>query len=162
MCFLASTATLLTGTKVSKSIDLEITVRAGVGAVFGNDETVGAQRLPCLSGEDIALHEDLVVTSAVDGLVQEVLVQVVVDVLVTEAASRAPSARVPPVVVVVSNVEMASVNISESIAVTNQGALPVVVEVVPGDSDPITSTDDIKLPVIEVRANLYRNLRAEF
>lgn len=72
-----------------------------------------------------------------DSLVQKVLVQVVVDVLMTEATSRTTGARVPPVIVVVGHMEVARVDISESITVTDEGALPVVVEVVPGDSDPI-------------------------
>lgn len=72
-----------------------------------------------------------------DSLVQKVLVQVVVDVLVTKATGRATRAQVPPVVVVVSYVEMAKVDIPESIAVANQRALPVVVEVIPGDCDPV-------------------------
>lgn len=129
--------TLLTSTKVSESIKLVVTIGAGVGAVLRDDETIRAQCLPCVTGEDIALDEDLVVASAVDSLVQEVLAQVVVDVLVAKATSRATGAGIPPVVVVVSNVEVARVDISESITVANQGALPVVVEVVPGDSDPV-------------------------
>jgi hypothetical protein len=45
----------------------------------------------------------------VDSLVQEVLVEVVVYVLVTKAASRATSSHVSPVVVMIGDVEVAEV-----------------------------------------------------
>ncbi len=152
----------LTCTKIGKPVNLKVTVRAGVGAVLRDDETVCAQCLPCLASEDIALNKNLVVASAVDSLIQEVLVQVVVNVLVTKAASRAASARVPPVVVVVSDVKVAKVNIPEGIAVANQGALPVVVKVVPGDGDPIRGTDDVELSIVVIRADVNRDFGAEF
>lgn len=55
-----------------------------------------------------------------DSLVQEVLVQVVVDVLVTKAASGTSGAGVSPVVVVVGDVKMTSINIPQGITVTDQ------------------------------------------
>lgn len=144
--------------EVGKSVKFVVTVGAGVGAVLGDDETVGAQCLPCVTGEDIALNENLVVTSAVDSLVQKILVQVVVDVLVTEAASRATSTRISPVVVVVSDVKMPSIDVPESVAVSNQGALPMIVEVVPGYSDPIRGADNVELTVIVIGTDINRDL----
>jgi hypothetical protein len=123
--------------QVGKSVKLVVPIGAGVGAVLRDDQTVGAQCFSCVTSENVAFDENLVIASAVDSLVQEVLVQVVVDVLVTKAASRAAGAAIPPVVVVVGDVQMARVDVPESIAIANQGALPVVVKVVPGDSDPV-------------------------
>lgn len=147
--------------KVGKSVKFVVTIGASVGAVFGNDETVGAQCFPCITCENIAFNENLVVTSAVDSLVQEILVQVVVDMLVTEAASGATSAGIPPVVVVVSDVQVAKVDSPECIAVSNQRTLPVVMEVVPRHSNPIRGADNVELSVVVIRANFNRDLRAE-
>ncbi|CAF3525084.1 unnamed protein product [Fusarium graminearum] len=66
-----------------------------------------------------------------DGLVQEVLVKVVVDVLVTESSSGSTRTHVSPVVVVVCNVKVAEVEIAEGSIVTDERGLPVVMEVVP-------------------------------
>ena len=71
------------------------------------------------------------------GLVQEVLVDVVVDVLVAEAAGGAPRPRALPVVVVVGDVQAARVLVAVGVRVAYQGRLPVVVEVVPRDGDPV-------------------------
>lgn len=60
--------------EIGKSIEFVVTIGAGVGTVLGNDKTVGAQCLPCVTSENIALNENLVVTSAMNGLIQEVLV----------------------------------------------------------------------------------------
>jgi hypothetical protein len=43
----------------------------------------------------------------------------------------ASSALISPVVVVIGNVEVTKVNVTELIIVANEGRLPVVVEVVP-------------------------------
>jgi hypothetical protein len=72
-----------------------------------------------------------------DSLVQKILVQIVVDVLVPEAPRGPARARIAPVVVVVSNVQMAGVDVTQGVAVSYQRALPVVVEVVPGYGDPV-------------------------
>ena len=66
-----------------------------------------------------------------DGLVQEVLVEVVVHVLMTESSSRPTGTHVSPVVVMICNVKVAKVKVTESSVVTYEGRLPVVVEVVP-------------------------------
>jgi hypothetical protein len=129
--------------EVGESIKFVVTIGAGVWAVLGDDETVGAQCLPCVTGENVAFNENLVVTSTVDSLVQEILVKVVVDVLVTKAASWATSAGVPPVVVMVGDVKMSRVDVPESVAVANQGTLPMVVEVVPRHSDPVRGANDV-------------------
>lgn len=72
-----------------------------------------------------------------DGLVEKVLIQVVVDVLAAEAPRGAARALVAPVVVVVRDVQVARVEVAEGRVVADQRGLPVVVEVVPGDGDPI-------------------------
>lgn len=51
--------------------------------------------------------------------------------LVAKAPCRTPSAHVSPVVVVVCDVEVAEVKVSEGRVVAHEGGLPVVVEVVP-------------------------------
>lgn len=79
----------------------------------------------------------LVIRSTVDSLVKEVLVEVVVHMLVTKATSRTAGSHVAPVVVMVCDVEVAEVEIAEGSIVTNEGRLPVVVEVVPRDGDPV-------------------------
>lgn len=48
-----------------------------------------------------------------------------------KAPGRTPSAHVSPVVVVVCDVEVAGVEISEGRVVAHEGGLPVIVEVVP-------------------------------
>jgi hypothetical protein len=73
----------------------------------------------------------LVIRSAVNGLVQEVLVKVVVDMLMAKSASRTTSTHVSPIVVVVCNVEMSVVEIAECSVVAHKRGLPVIVEVVP-------------------------------
>ena len=84
-----------------------------------------------------------------DCLVQEILVEVVVDVLVAEAAGGASGANVAPVVVVVGNVQLAKVDVAQVVAVTNERRLPVVVEIVPGDSDPIGGAVDVDLAILD-------------
>lgn len=56
-----------------------------------------------------------------DGLIQEVLVVVVVDVLVAETSRRASSPLVSPVVVMVCNVKVSKVDIPQLVAVANEG-----------------------------------------
>lgn len=75
----------LTGAKVSKSINLIIAIRRGVRGVHWDDKTVGAQCLGGVATEDVALDKDLVVGAGVDGLVMEVIVEVVVQMLVSES-----------------------------------------------------------------------------
>jgi len=59
----------------------------------------------------------------VDGLVEVVAVEVVVDVLVAEAAGWAAGAHVAPVVVVVGYVEVAFIYFAEDVAVADEGGL---------------------------------------
>lgn len=96
-----------------------------------------------------------------NGLVQEVLIQVVVDMLVTESSSGSTSTGVPPVVMVVGDVKVSRIDVSESVAVADQRALPMIVEVVPGHCDPIRGANDIELSIVVIRTNLNRDLRAE-
>lgn len=153
---------LLTGSQVGESINLKVTVGRRVRAVLGDNQTVGAQSLPGLAREDVAFDQDLVVASAVDRLVQKVLVKVVVDVLVAETSGRSTRTLVAPVVVVKGDVEMALVNRPQRIAVTNQRALPVVMEVVPGNRDPVAATDNVALAIEIIRAEVREVARGEF
>ncbi len=66
-----------------------------------------------------------------DRLVVEVDVEVVIDVLVSEAAGGAARAHVLPEVVVVRDVQVAVVEVAEGRVVADQRGLPMVVEVVP-------------------------------
>jgi hypothetical protein len=45
--------------------------------------------------------------------------------------------------VMIGDVKMASVNIPQGITVTNQRTLPVVMEVVPRDSNPVRCANDV-------------------
>lgn len=76
-----------TSAKISKSINLIIAIGRGVGGVMGNDKTVGAQCLEGVPAEDVALDKDLVVGAGVDGLVMEVIVEVVVQMLMSVSTS---------------------------------------------------------------------------
>lgn len=138
----------LTGSEVGEPIELLITADAGVGAVLGNDQAVGAQGLASVAPEDVALHENLVVAPRVDRLIEEILVQVVVHVLVAEAAGGTAGAAALPVVVVVGDVQSAEVDVAEGVAVADEGGLPVVVEVVPRNGDPIRCAADVNLTVL--------------
>ena len=82
------------------------------------------------------------------GLVQEILVQVVVDVLVAEATSGAAGALIAPVVVVITDVQVTKVDVAEGIVVADQARLPVIVKVIPRDRDPIRGADDVDLAVL--------------
>lgn len=85
-----------------------------------------------------------------DGLVQEVDVVVVVDMLVTETTGGATGALVSPVVMMVRDVEVAKINVAERSIVTDERGLPVVVEVVPRDRDEIRSANNVNLSVLAV------------
>ena len=67
-----------------------------------------------------------------------------------------------PVVVVVGQVQLAKVNGAKCVGVANEVALPVVVEVVPRDGDPVATTDSVELTIVVVRTKLLRELRLEF
>jgi hypothetical protein len=95
-------------------------------------------------------------------LVQKILIQVVVDVLMPEAPRGPPRARIAPVVVVVRDVKMVGVDVAEGVAVSYQRALPVVVEVIPGDGYPVGGADDVALAVVVVGADGGGELGAEF
>lgn len=77
----------LTSTKVSKPVNLIIAIRRGVGRVMRDDKTVSAQCLGGVAAEDVTLHKDLVVGAGVDGLVMEVVVEVVVEMLMSVSTS---------------------------------------------------------------------------
>lgn len=104
---------------------------------------MGGQRCTRVTDEDIAFDKNLIIAPAVNSLEQVVLEEVVEDVLMTETASRSPSPTIPPEVVVVGNMKMASIDVPQRVTITNQRTLPVVVKVVPRDSDPIRSADNV-------------------
>jgi hypothetical protein len=66
-----------------------------------------------------------------------------------------------PVVVVVGQVQLAKVDVAQGVRVADQIALPVVVEVVPGDSDPVAAANGIELAVVVVGADLWGELGFE-
>jgi hypothetical protein len=84
----------------------------------------------------------------VDGLVKEVDIVVVVEMLMPEATGIASRSNRVPVVVMVCNVQVAEINVTEGVVVADQGGLVVVVEVVPGDGDPVRGADDVDLAVL--------------
>lgn len=116
----------LAGSQVRESINLKVTLWAGVWAVLGDDQAVCAQRLASVAAEDVRLHQDLVVAAGVDGLVVEVLVEVVEHVLVTKTSGGATGALVPPVVVVVGDMEGAEVYIAQDVRVADKRGFPMV------------------------------------
>jgi hypothetical protein len=67
----------------------------------------------------------------------------------------------PPVVVVVRQVQLPEVNIPQNIRVAHQVRLPVVVEVVPRDGDPVATAHAVELPIVVVRAELLGELGLE-
>lgn len=68
----------------------------------------------------------------------------------SEAERRSTGVQVLPVVVVVGNSEMASILSRVAVRVSNKGCLPVVMEVVVGDGDPVTTVGDVKQAVVVV------------
>ena len=72
-----------------------------------------------------------------DRLIAEILVVVVVDVLGSESSGWATSAEILEVVVVVGDVEVAGIDVTECGIVADQRCFVVIVKVVPGDCDPI-------------------------
>ena len=73
----------LTCSKVCKPINLLVATNASIRTVFWNDEPISIQCNGCVSDELVPFDEDLIVRARVDGLVQVVFVEIVVDVLVT-------------------------------------------------------------------------------
>lgn len=88
------TAAKLTLAKVHVSINLKVTLRAAVRRVLRNDQTVCGSGSSGLAEESVGFDEHLVVGAALDGLVAVVDVEIVVDVLVAEAAGGATGAAV--------------------------------------------------------------------
>lgn len=80
----------------------------------------------------------------------KVLVVVVVHVLVPEAAGRAAGAALLVAVVVQRDVQVAEVDVAEGVVVADEIGLVVVVEVVPGDGDPVRSADDVDGAVLAI------------
>ena len=111
----------LTCTEIGKPVKLLIATRARVRTILGNDKPIRAERLARVPAEDVTLDENLVVGARVDGLVQKVLVQVVVDVLVAEAPGGTARAGAAPVVVVVGDVEVPEVDVAQRVVVADEG-----------------------------------------
>lgn len=84
----------LTLAKVHVSINLKVALGTAVGRVLGNDQAVSGSGSPGLAEESVGFDEHLVVGTALDSLVAVVDVEVVVDVLVAEAAGRASGTAV--------------------------------------------------------------------
>jgi hypothetical protein len=62
--------------------------------------------------------------------------------------------------VVVGDVQLAKVDVAQVVAVANQRRLPVVVEVVPGDGDPVGGTVDVDLAILNsllLVSKIYNN-----
>jgi hypothetical protein len=84
----------LTLAKIHVSINLKVSRRTAVGRVLGNYQTVRGSGGSGFAEEGIGFDEHLVVGAGLDGLVAVVDVEVVVDVLVAEAAGGAAGAAV--------------------------------------------------------------------
>lgn len=145
ICFFSRTST-----QVCITVNLKIAVGTRVGAVLGNNKPVCAQSLPRLACKHIAFYQDLIVAPAMNRLIEEVLVKIVVDVLVTKSSSRPTGAFVLPVVVMVSNVKMAKIDVPELVIVADQGTLPMIMEIVPRHCNPIACANNVALSVIQI------------
>lgn len=115
-----SISKIILGAQVGESIQLLVAADAGVGAVLGDDQTVGAESLAGVAAEDVALDEDVVVGAGMNGLEVKVVVVVVVDVLTAESTGWATSALALPAVVVVGDAELEGIYLAQHVAVTNQ------------------------------------------
>lgn len=82
--------------------------------------------------------------------------------LMAKTSSRASRAFSQPIIVMISYVQMPLINSSQSITVADEGALPVVVEIVPGHRDPIASTDNIALAIVIIWTSIGEIARREF
>lgn len=131
------TSKVIQSTQVCKSIKFVITERRGIWRILGDDKAVSGKRLTGVAGEDVTLYEDLVVGSRMDGLIAEIFVVVVIDVLRSKSSSWATSTDVLEVVVVVRDVEATVIDVSECWVVANERCLVMVVEVVPRHCDPV-------------------------
>lgn len=124
-------------TEVGETIELIVTKRRGVRGVLHNNKTICAKCLTGIASEDVTLDQDLIVRSGVDSLETEVLVVVVIQMLVSKATSVTTCGKVAPVVVVVSQMKLAAINVAKFVVVSNERCLVMVVKVVPGDGNPI-------------------------
>lgn len=109
----------LTSPQIRKPINLLISTHTSIRAVFRNHQTISTQRGAGISPKDIALDEDLIVGAGVDGLVQKVLVQVVVEMLVSESTRGTSSSDVAPEIVVVRDVQVALIDFAEDVRVAD-------------------------------------------
>lgn len=165
---------LLTRSEIREAVDFFIPTSARIWTVFWDHEAVGVQSDGGVANKFIAFDEDLVVGAGVNGLVEIVFVQVIVNMLMTtsshgqecevwkkgrlsqdspESPSRTSCPAIFPVVVVVSDMEMAKVDITEDIGISYEGYFPVVVEVVVGDGDPVACADDVELSILYRKTN---------
>ena len=133
--------------QICKAIFFVITADAKVWRVFWDDEAVSADRLTGIPSEDIAFDKGLVVRSRVDGLVVEIFVVVVVNMMETETAGGTTGSKTLPEIVVVGNVIFAQF-MGESGFVSDQGSFPVVMKIVPRNGDIIRSPDNIDQTVL--------------
>lgn len=94
------------------------------------------------TNEGVRLNQKLGALAGVDA-VGNVLVVAVVDVASTETEGRTAGVDVGPVVVVLSDVQVTGVLVAVAVGVSNQGGLPVVVDVGVGDSDEVGSVGNL-------------------
>ena len=138
-------------TKICEPINLKIPVRRCVWAIIRNDQAVRRQGLPRVTAEHITLDENLIVAAAMNGLIVEIFIEIIIHMLMSKAASWTSRARVLPVIVMVRNMQMTYIDVSERIRVADKARLPVVMKVVPRDCDPVASSYDVALAVVIIR-----------
>lgn len=122
---------ILTSTEIGISIKFVISKRRSVWRILWDDKSVCAESFTGIPSENVTLDKDLVIGTRVDGLVTEILVVVVVEMLVSESACVSASTQVSEIVVVVCQVEIAIVNSTEFVIISYQRAFVMIVEVVP-------------------------------
>ena len=127
---------------------------AGLVRVTENDGLLGADKAG-------GLDEDLCAETGVDGRVDEVLVEVVVDMGGAEADGRAAGVDVGPAVVGVGDGQVAGVLARVGVGVSDERALPVVVEEGVGEGDPVGGVGDIEEAVVVVLADVQVALEVD-
>lgn len=148
----------LTRTQIRESVKLIITSWRSIWRILWDHKTVCAERFFCVASEDIPFYQDLVVGTGVDCLVVEVEVVIIVEMLVSEATgcgselahildffhpfsvaeigrawtlTISTSALVPPVVVMISNMQVSKIGTPQRITVSYKRGFPVIMEVIP-------------------------------
>lgn len=134
------------GGGASKNVSNVLDVTLGIRVQISNHGQLNVQ-------EVVVLHASNSAHARVDTGSWDVLIAVGVDVSGSESERWKTGVDVGEVVVVVGDVELASVLRSVGVGVTDERALPVVGELVPGDSDSIGSVSDIEETIVVVFAS---------